>query len=236
MRSRWTRIQVYGFALSNLVILDLVCSPRFFPNAQTSPSHLILIKFWLKSSSIRTFATTVVRDFQKHFESSLGFHNNLIFPHQNLYSHWHTSWDWGYQFSQKIWKWDRGGRIPPLCMSKSGSFNDFYSGHTAVFKPIVEFAKRCCVKVPRQYVAAARRLANDCTSLLSVVVVSTYVNDTHRWCICQCLYTVEPLITHTPRWTAQTMPYEGLWLYRGRLKIDLKIRSKNGGRELMDWG
>jgi hypothetical protein len=38
------------------------------------------------------------------------------------------------------------------------------------------------------------------------------------------------------RYMAQAMPYEGFRLYRGRLKIDLNIRSKNSGRELMDWG
>jgi hypothetical protein len=38
--------------------------------------------------------------------------------------------------------------------------------------------------------------------------------------------TVEPLITHTPRWTAQGMGYEGLWVSRGMLKIDLKIYGK----------
>ena len=30
--------------------------------------------------------------------------------------------------------------------------------------------------------------------------------------------TVEPLLTHTPWWTARTMDYEGLWANRGMVK------------------
>ena len=32
------------------------------------------------------------------------------------------------------------------------------------------------------------------------------------------LSTVEPLLTHTPRWTARAMGYEGLWANRGMVK------------------
>jgi hypothetical protein len=38
--------------------------------------------------------------------------------------------------------------------------------------------------------------------------------------------TVEPLITHTSRWTAESMGYEGLWIVRGVLKIDSKNHKK----------
>ena len=38
--------------------------------------------------------------------------------------------------------------------------------------------------------------------------------------------TVEPLVTHTPRWTAQGMRYEGLCIWRGMLKIGLKNHQK----------
>jgi len=31
--------------------------------------------------------------------------------------------------------------------------------------------------------------------------------------------TVGPLITHTPRWTAQAMGFQGLWVYGGGKKI-----------------
>jgi len=34
--------------------------------------------------------------------------------------------------------------------------------------------------------------------------------------------TVEPLVTHTHRWTAQAMGYEWVWLCRGVLTIDLR--------------
>ena len=41
------------------------------------------------------------------------------------------------------------------------------------------------------------------------------------------LITVEPLITHTPRWTAQGMRYEGLCVWRGMItKSWKKIRKK----------
>ncbi|KAF8958104.1 hypothetical protein BDZ97DRAFT_70600 [Flammula alnicola] len=38
--------------------------------------------------------------------------------------------------------------------------------------------------------------------------------------------TVEPLITHTSRWTAQSMGYQRLWAARGKLKIDSKNIKK----------
>ncbi|KAH9484772.1 hypothetical protein JR316_0001674 [Psilocybe cubensis] len=38
--------------------------------------------------------------------------------------------------------------------------------------------------------------------------------------------TVEPLLTHTSRWTAQGMGYQGLWVSGGMLKTGLKIREK----------
>ena len=38
--------------------------------------------------------------------------------------------------------------------------------------------------------------------------------------------TVEPLLTHTFRWIAQGMPYEGLCVQRGMLKIDSKNHQK----------
>ena len=41
-----------------------------------------------------------------------------------------------------------------------------------------------------------------------------------------CDVTVEPLLTHTPRWTARAMGYEGLWANRGMVKIDSKNREK----------
>ena len=41
--------------------------------------------------------------------------------------------------------------------------------------------------------------------------------------------TVEPLITHTPRWMAELMGYEGLWPLGGVLKIDLKNLRNNYG-------
>jgi len=37
------------------------------------------------------------------------------------------------------------------------------------------------------------------------------------------LTTVDSLLTHTCRWTAQTMGYEGSWALRGMLKIENKI-------------
>ena len=40
------------------------------------------------------------------------------------------------------------------------------------------------------------------------------------------LSTVEPVITHTPRWMAQAMGYYRSWLSRGGLKIDLKAIAK----------
>jgi hypothetical protein len=39
--------------------------------------------------------------------------------------------------------------------------------------------------------------------------------------------TVETLLRHTPRWTAQGMPYEGLCLSRNALKIDSKNQKKS---------
>jgi len=33
-------------------------------------------------------------------------------------------------------------------------------------------------------------------------------------------YTVEPLLTHTPRWTARAMGYERLWANRGMVKFE----------------
>jgi hypothetical protein len=39
-------------------------------------------------------------------------------------------------------------------------------------------------------------------------------------------YTVEPLLRHTPRWTAQGIPYEGLCPLRDTLKIDSKNQKK----------
>jgi len=39
-------------------------------------------------------------------------------------------------------------------------------------------------------------------------------------------FTVEPVITHTPRWMAEAMGYYGSWLSRGGLKIDLKAIAK----------
>jgi hypothetical protein len=41
--------------------------------------------------------------------------------------------------------------------------------------------------------------------------------------------TVEPLITHTPRWMAQGMGYEGLWPLGGVLRIDSENHRKNYG-------
>jgi hypothetical protein len=38
--------------------------------------------------------------------------------------------------------------------------------------------------------------------------------------------TVEPVLTHTPRWMAQAMGYYRLWLSRGGLKIDSKAIAK----------
>ena len=39
--------------------------------------------------------------------------------------------------------------------------------------------------------------------------------------------TVEPLITHTPRWSPKCMGFQGLWVWRGMLKIDSKKSPKN---------
>jgi len=50
-----------------------------------------------------------------------------------------------------------------------------------------------------------------------------------RGVISAMLDTVEPLITHTPRWMAELMGYEGLWPLRGVPKIDLKIHQNNYG-------
>jgi hypothetical protein len=38
--------------------------------------------------------------------------------------------------------------------------------------------------------------------------------------------TVEPLVTHTSRWTPQAMGYEGLWVGRGMLKMGSKNHQK----------
>ena len=38
--------------------------------------------------------------------------------------------------------------------------------------------------------------------------------------------TVEPLINHTPRWMAQGMGYQRLWLWGGRLKISRFEKSQ----------
>ncbi|KAF8811548.1 hypothetical protein BYT27DRAFT_7221402 [Phlegmacium glaucopus] len=38
--------------------------------------------------------------------------------------------------------------------------------------------------------------------------------------------TVEPVITHTPRWMAQAMGYYRLWVWRGMLKIGSKNHQK----------
>ena len=38
--------------------------------------------------------------------------------------------------------------------------------------------------------------------------------------------TVEPLLTHTPRWSPKCMGYQGLWVRRGMLKIDSKNPKK----------
>jgi hypothetical protein len=39
--------------------------------------------------------------------------------------------------------------------------------------------------------------------------------------------TVDSLITHTPRWTAQGMGYEGVWALRAEPKISFKKLRKN---------
>ena len=39
--------------------------------------------------------------------------------------------------------------------------------------------------------------------------------------------TVEPLLTHTPRWSPKSMGYQGLWVRRGMLKIDSNNSQKN---------
>jgi len=39
--------------------------------------------------------------------------------------------------------------------------------------------------------------------------------------------TVRPLITHTPRWTAQAMGLQGLWVYGGGKKISAHESHKN---------
>ena len=40
------------------------------------------------------------------------------------------------------------------------------------------------------------------------------------------VFTVEPVITHTPWWMAEAMGYYRSWLSRGGLKIDLKAIAK----------
>jgi len=39
--------------------------------------------------------------------------------------------------------------------------------------------------------------------------------------------TVRPLITHTPRWTAQAMGFQGLWVYGGGKKISAHESQEN---------
>ena len=38
--------------------------------------------------------------------------------------------------------------------------------------------------------------------------------------------TVEPFLTHTPRWSPKCMGYQGLWVRRGMPKIDSKNPKK----------
>jgi hypothetical protein len=40
-------------------------------------------------------------------------------------------------------------------------------------------------------------------------------------------YTVEPVITHTPRWMVGAMGYYRLWVLMGMLKIDSKKSRKD---------
>ena len=44
------------------------------------------------------------------------------------------------------------------------------------------------------------------------------------------IYTVEPLLTHTPRWMARAMGYGGLWVMRGHFwcKITIWFPKKLG--------
>jgi len=52
--------------------------------------------------------------------------------------------------------------------------------------------------------------------------------------------TVGPLITHTPWWTAQTMGFQGLWVYGGGKKISTHESHENFEKILfspdpLDW-
>jgi hypothetical protein len=65
-----------------------------------------------------------------------------------------------------------------------------------------------------------------------VVLQSIQNQSLSHWASCQAIYgvfvgyTVDSLMTHTPRWTPQAMGYEGVWGLRNVLKIGPKKSGK----------